>query len=51
MLSKDPKQRISAAEALNHPWILSTGATETFDELSPKYLSLAQENMRHFKEE
>jgi len=50
MLKKDPAERISAADALNHPWILSGGVFMVHS-MHPAYLNYAQENMRRFQEE
>lgn len=47
MLSKNPMQRISAAEALNHPWFqeaMGPGATET----SKEKIHAALDNFKRF---
>jgi len=51
MLVKDPKQRISAHEALNHQWIATGGVFMSPRTMAPIYLSSAQENMKKFQEE
>lgn len=51
MLAKDPAQRISAEQALQHEWIVRGGNIITESPYSPIYLSSAQENMRKFQEE
>eukprot|EP01016_Furgasonia_blochmanni_P044391 TRINITY_DN6162_c0_g1_i12.p1 TRINITY_DN6162_c0_g1~~TRINITY_DN6162_c0_g1_i12.p1 ORF type:complete len:538 (-),score=180.00 TRINITY_DN6162_c0_g1_i12:241-1767(-) len=49
MLEKNPEYRITAYEALSHPWINGGGITSPGG--IPKYLNSAQENMRRFQEE
>jgi len=51
MLAKDPKQRISTGEALNHQWIQAGGIFQSPRTMAPIYLNTAQENMRRFQEE
>jgi len=52
MLVKDPKQRITAQEALEHEWIAMGGAYMSPQTNTPIYLLLAQENMKKiFQEE
>ena len=51
MLVKDPKQRISAHEALNHQWIATGGVFMSPRTMAPIYLSSAQENMKKFQEQ
>lgn len=51
MLAKDPARRISAAEALQHDWMISGGANMSPSSGSPQYLCSAQENMKRFQEE
>ena len=51
MLQKDPRQRISAQEALNHQWIATGGVFMSPRTMAPIYLSSAQENMKRFQEE
>lgn len=51
MLAKDPTQRISAADALNHDWFTSGGLLASPSTNTPYYLCSAQENMRKFQEE
>ncbi len=46
MLTKDPKQRISAQVASDHEWIAMGGAYMSPQTNTPIYLQLAQENMR-----
>jgi len=48
MLAKDPKQRISAREALQHDWIVGGGSFLSPRSHAPVYLSSAQENMKKF---
>jgi len=50
MLAKDPKQRISSKEALNHPWIIAKGVVEVQEKPQVTMLSSAQENMKRFQE-
>ncbi len=57
MLMKNPKERISAKECLQHSWIVShvenaSGLTENLDQSSKhQVLNSAQENMKKFQEE
>ncbi len=51
MLAKDPTQRITADQALQHEWILDNGSNYSHPSASPIYLSSAQENMKRFQEE
>jgi len=51
MLAKDPTQRISAEQALQHEWILGNGMVSSNSPFSPIYLSSAHENMKKFQEE
>ena len=51
MLAKDPKNRISAKECLEHSWIVSGGTTEHTEKQPVAMLSSAQENMKRFQEE
>lgn len=51
MLSKDPKQRISSQQALQHEWIITGGTIMSPQTNTPIYLLLAQENMRRFQQE
>jgi serine/threonine protein kinase len=50
MLAKNPKERISASEALKHQWILTRGVLQS-PSISPIYLNYAQENMKKFQED
>lgn len=50
MLAKDPNQRISADEALQHEWIVTGGTFLSPKSNNPVYLLLAQENMKKFQE-
>ena len=47
LLNKDPKQRMSAAEALKHPWL--TSAKET-SKVSPRQMNQARQNLLKFSE-
>jgi serine/threonine protein kinase len=47
MLAKNPKERISVKEALEHPWIVNPQP----DVLQVSTLNTAQENMKKFQEE
>jgi calcium-dependent protein kinase len=47
MLEKDPEKRISAGEALNHPW-LNIWKSETNNLFEEKVLSDIQDNIRNF---
>jgi len=51
MLDKDPTQRITAQQALNHEWILSGGSFSSLSSNTSHYLCSAQENMKKFQEE
>ena len=51
LLIKDPKQRISAKEALEHEWIVFGGAYMSPQTNTPVYLLLAQENMKKVSQE
>eukprot|EP00331_Platyophrya_macrostoma_P013682 CAMPEP_0176415868 /NCGR_PEP_ID=MMETSP0127-20121128/6037_1 /TAXON_ID=938130 /ORGANISM="Platyophrya macrostoma, Strain WH" /LENGTH=596 /DNA_ID=CAMNT_0017795895 /DNA_START=34 /DNA_END=1824 /DNA_ORIENTATION=- len=51
MLARDPKERISGKECLEHPWIASGGSGEQGDKANVGMLSSAQENMKRFQEE
>jgi len=51
MLAKDPTQRISAEQALQHVWLLQTDVLDSNTPFSPIYLSSAHENMKRFQEE
>ena len=51
MLAKDPKQRYSAKECLEHPWIVSGGINNQPEKPHIAMLSSAQENMKKFQEE
>ncbi len=46
MLIKDPKQRISSQEALDHEWTVTGGMFMSPQTNTPVYLIPAQENMR-----
>lgn len=46
MLSKDPNQRISAAEAINHPWFAESEANEAGR--SSQAVQAALENFKRF---
>lgn len=50
MLQKDPKLRISAKEALSHPWVVSKGLVEEQEKPQVTMLTSAQENMKKFQE-
>lgn len=51
MLQKDPKLRISAKDALNHPWIATKGGEQEKEKPQQiTMLSSAQENMKKFQE-
>lgn len=45
MLEKRPDKRISAYEALNHPWII---ATSNIDKVSPEVASRTLRNLQAF---
>jgi len=51
MLSKDPKNRISAADALDHPWILAGELSQLHPSTFSTCLELTQENLKRFQEE
>ena len=51
MLAKNPQERISASEALAHPWILSGGICDSPPHDNPIHLTCVQENMRIFQQE
>jgi len=51
MLSKDPKTRISASDALNHPWILAGELYQTHLPDFSACLELTQENLKRFQDE
>lgn len=51
MLQKDPKQRISAREAMNNEWVVSRGAVAHTEKPQLAMLSSAQENMKKFQEQ
>ncbi len=51
MLAKDPKNRATAKECLEHVWMVSGGAVEVTDKPQVTMLSSAQENMKRFQEE
>ena len=46
MLTKDPTQRISSQEALDHEWTVTGGMFMSPQTNTPVYLLPAQENMR-----
>ena len=50
MLAKDPKERISARECLEHPWIVFEGPSERGGLVQVATLSSAEENMKRFQE-